>query len=78
MKNSVRDISEINPVSMGNMVEIPTQPQGSCIVLYIANRHFAREKNWNTKEDKGKFMIPVLHVLWLAKRQISGQRDVKQ
>ena len=28
------------------------------------------EKNWNTKEDKGKSMIHVLYVLQLAKKQL--------
>ena len=36
------------------------------------------EKNWNTKQDKGKFMICVLYVLQLAKRHISGRSNVEQ
>ena len=36
------------------------------------------EKNWNTKEDKGKTMMHVLYVLRLAKRHFSRQSNVKQ
>ena len=35
------------------------------------------EKNWNTKEDKGKSLMHALYILWLAKRRISGRSDVK-
>ena len=34
--------------------------------------NIVNKKNWNTKEDKGKFMTHVLHVLRLAKTCISG------
>jgi len=36
------------------------------------------EKNWNTKENKGKSMMHSLYVLRLAKRHISGWSDIKQ
>jgi len=44
----------------------------------IANWHLSivSEKNWNTKEDKGKSMMHALYALWLAKRDISGQSDI--
>ena len=36
------------------------------------------EKQWDTKEDKGKPMMRSLYILRYAKRHISGQSDVEQ
>ena len=36
------------------------------------------EKNWNTKEDKGKSMMHAMYILWLAKQHILRQSDVEQ
>ena len=36
------------------------------------------KNNWNTKEDKGKSMMHVLYILWLAKRHILGQSNIEQ
>ena len=33
---------------------------------------------WDTKEDAGKFMKNALHVLWYAKKHLSGRSDVEQ
>ena len=33
---------------------------------------------WNTKEDTGKSLKNALHVLWCAKRHLSGWSDVEQ
>ena len=72
-KNSMRSVSVINPVTVENTGD--KQPQGSHIVLLPC---IVSEKNWNTKEDKDKFMMRVLYVLWLVKRHILGQSDVVQ
>jgi len=37
------------------------------------------EKNWNTKEDKGKSMIHVFYILQLVKKNhVLGQSNIKQ
>ena len=32
---------------------------------------------WNTKEDTGKSLKNALHVLWCAKRHLSGWSDIE-
>ena len=47
-----------------------TQPDRGKPYRAIANRHLvfsAPEKNWNTKEDKGKSMIRALYIIALDK-----------
>ena len=36
------------------------------------------QDEWDTKEDTGKSTKNTLHILWYAKRHLSGQSDVKQ
>ena len=67
----------MNPVAMENAGEKHDTARGK---LYRAYRKLkpciVSEKNWNTKEDKGKSMIRALYVLQLAKRHVSGRSDV--
>ena len=34
--------------------------------------------NWNTNEDKGKFMMHVLYIVQLVKRHILGKSNIEQ
>ena len=64
-KNSTGNISVINPVATENMGNKQTNTtQGSHIMLSPRiDTCVVSEKNWNTKEGKGKFMMSVLYVL---------------
>ena len=78
MKNSTRSISAINPVDTENTGDKHNSQHNRREA--ISQYHeltlcVVSEKNWDTKEDKGKSMMCVLYVLYvlrLAKRHISG------
>ena len=55
----------LNTVNMENAGGKHAQPYHD-----IASLHFAL--NWNTKKDRGKFIMHVFYVLWLAKRHALG------
>ena len=68
-----KTFSAMNPVATENAGEKHDTARGK---LYhaITNRHLAyivSEKNWNTKEDKGRSMRSALYILQLAKRHVS-------
>ena len=74
MKISARNFSAMNSVTMENAGEKhDTAMEREAISLYRKSTPcVVSEKNWNTKEDKGRSMIHTLYILWLAKRHISG------
>ena len=81
MKNSVKLISAINPVTMENMDDsyLQTYSVGNpCIMLPRIDPWAVSKKKWDTKEDKGKSMMYALYVLRYAKRHVSGRSDIKQ
>ena len=49
-----------------------------CITLLQIDTLGCQQKEWDTKEDKGKFMMRALYVLQYAKRHVSGRSDVEQ
>ena len=70
----MRSISGINPVAMENMGNSHREATSSYCKLTPC---IVSEKNWNTKEDKGKPMMRALYVLRLAKRHMSGRSNVE-
>ena len=75
MKNSKKTTSVINQVAMENKGDKHNSQHSHCIASLLC---VMSEKNWSTKEDKGKSMEHVLYILWLAKRHILGQSDIEQ
>jgi len=54
-----------------------TQKKPSCATPKLMLFTVSKDE-WNTKEDTGKSLKNTLHILWCAKRHLSGWSDVKQ
>ena len=81
-QRTVQEVFAINSVAMQNIAGNKHNGQHShreATSRYCKSTScVVSEKNWNTKDDKGKSMVRALYVLQLAKRHISAQSDVNQ
>ena len=77
-KSSIKNASAVNPATMENTDDLRLQMYGSHALCYCKLIPWAvGKKKWDTMKDKGKSMLHALYVLWYAKRDVSGQNDIK-
>ena len=77
IKNCLKNTSAIKIVTMKNMDDFRYEGKPSRAIA--KSTLFAVSKDeWETQKDTGKSMKNTLHVLWYAKRHLSGRSDVEQ
>ena len=68
--------SAIKVASMKNTDDFHYERKPSCATS-ISTLFAVSKDEWDTKEVTGKSMKNAMHVLWYAKRHLSGRSDIK-
>ena len=71
MKNCLKSTSAIKIATMTNMDNFCYEGKPSCAIAKLTLFAVSKDE-WDTKEDTGKSMKKALHILWYAKRHLSG------